>query len=151
MNIPLSQRKKNNVTKTMATYIQKSVLPNTKDKHYTEDFKFFIYRGVDEDLFRHNNYTHPQTTVTENLWYSKRQKMIWKHWNIIIVIIIEGGGKMLIIVERIRSAWHHFILRTLWGLTVNVHYELVRQVLVLPSWICQLPRVTLRVQSRIQS
>ena len=35
----------------MATYIQKSVLPNTKDKHYTEDFKFFIYTEVWKSIF----------------------------------------------------------------------------------------------------
>ena len=35
----------------MATYTQKTVVPNTKDKHSTEDFKFFIYTEAWVSIF----------------------------------------------------------------------------------------------------
>ena len=51
-----------NVTKVMG----KVLVINTKDKHYTEDFKFLVYTEAWMSVFSHNNYTHPKTT-TENL------------------------------------------------------------------------------------
>lgn len=59
---------------------------------------------MNEHIFTHNNHTHPQITITEKSQDSKRQNMIWKHWNIINNNSRRDGGEVLIIVECIRCA-----------------------------------------------